>query len=348
MRLLLLSGTGGAGTSTIARATALQAVADGARVQLIDLGDLREASAARSAAAQWLGALASDILVRREAEQVLPEELAMLPGVDEFLALAAIAEAVTLSEIDLVIVDAGPFAQLSRLLMTADTCEVLAEAVMTPTMAAARADLDTPLHDLRGELGRIRECLESTDTSLRLVCLPEERSLVAVDSALLVASMYGVGVDLVYVNQVPREKDSWPKGWAASRRRVTSRILDHLAGVPTRVLPLREQSGDEVITRLRVVKKNRPAWSNHADRDTESVTPTDAGFSWSLPMRVPATGAIRLGRSGDRVIIDIDGLTRVRTLPSVLRRCDIAHAVATPRGLRIDLVPDPNVWRSNG
>jgi hypothetical protein len=48
------------------------------------------------------------------------------------------------------------------------------------------------------------------------------------------------------------------------------------------------------------------------------------------------------------VIIDIDGLTRVRTLPSVLRRCDIAHAVATPRGLHIDLVPDPNVWRSNG
>lgn len=348
MRLLLLSGTGGAGTSTVARATALQAVADGARVQLIDLGDVREASAARSAASQWLGALASDILVLREAEQVLPEELAMLPGVDEFLALAAIAEAVTLPEIDLVIVDAGPFAQLSRLLMTADTCDVLAAAVMTPTMAAARADLDTPLHDLRGELARIRECLESAETAVRLVCLPEERSLVAVDSALLMASLYGVGVDLVYVNQVPREKDSWPKGWGASRRRAASRIVDHLGDVPTRVLPLREQSGDEVITRLRVVKKGRPAWSDHVDRGAEAVTPTDAGFAWTIPMRMPATGTIRIGRSEDRVIIDIDGLTRVRTLPSVPRRCDITHAVATPNGLRIDLVPDPSVWRSNG
>jgi arsenite-transporting ATPase len=325
----------------------LQAVADGARVQLIDLGEVREASAARSAASQWLGALASDILVLRDTEQVLAEELAILPGVDEFLALAAIAEAVTLPEIDLVIVDAGPVTQLTRLLMTADTCDVLAEAVMTPALAVARADLDTPLHELRSELQRIRECLEGDDTSLRLVCLPEQRSLAALDSCLLVASLYGVDVDLVYVNQVPREKDSWPKGWAVARRKMASRILDRLSDLPTRVLPLREQSGDEVVTRLRVVKKNRPAWSDHAERRAEAVESTESGFAWTIPVRVPATGALRLGRSGDRVIIDIDGLTRVRILPSVLRRCQITRAVASPDSLRIELSPDPSVWRSH-
>jgi len=347
VRLLLLSGTGGAGTSTIARATALQAVADGARVQLIDLGDVRESSVARSAAAQWLGALAADILVVRDADQVLPEELAILPGVDEFLALAAITEAVSLPDIDFIVVDAGPVTQLSRLLMTIDTCDVLAAAVMTPGMAVARVDLDTPLHELRGELMRIRECLESAETAIRLVCLPEERSFAAIDTALLVSSLYRVEVDLVYVNQVPREKDDWPKGWASSRRRVTSRILDSVPGVPTRVLPLREQSGDEVVTRLRVVKKNRPAWSDHADRRPEVVDKNGSGFAWTIPLRVPATGEVRVGRSGDRVILDIDGVTRVRDLPSALRRCDITCAVATPSELRIELVPDPQVWRDN-
>jgi anion-transporting ArsA/GET3 family ATPase len=123
VRLLLLSGTGGAGTSTIAQATALQAVADGARVQLIDLGNVREASVARASAAQWLSALAADILILRDSERVLPEELAILPGIDEFLALAAITECVTDPEIDFAVVDVGSLGQLARLLMTIDTLD---------------------------------------------------------------------------------------------------------------------------------------------------------------------------------------------------------------------------------
>ena len=347
MRLLLLSGTGGAGTSTIARASAVQAVADGARVQLIDLADTQEASAARAAASQWLGSLAADILVLRDAEEVLPEELAMLPGVDEFLVLAAIAEAVTADDIDLAIVDVGPLESLARLLKTADTLDLLASALMTPAMAIARADLDTPISDLRSELHRIRECLESVDTAIRLVCLPDERSVRALDEALLTASLYGVHVDLVYVNQVPRRKDDWPKSWAATRRNAAELIVTSLSGISTRVLPLREQRGAALIERLRIVKKGSPAWSTHSDRATEIIDSTGNGFTWTMPVRIPAESEIRLGRSGDRVIIEISGITRVRTLPSVLRRCVITRAVASPSDLRIELAPDPSVWRSN-
>ncbi|MFM8155661.1 MAG: ArsA-related P-loop ATPase [Actinomycetes bacterium] len=348
MRLLLLSGTGGAGTSTIARATALQAVADGASVQLIDLSDYKEASAARAAASQWLGALAADVLVLRDAEQVLPEELAMLPGIDDFLALAAIAESATLDDADLVIVDAGPLDSLARLLMTADTLDLLAGSLMTPALAIARENLDTPLNDLRDELQRIRACLESIDTCIRLVCLPEERSIRAIDGALVTASLYGTHVDLVYVNQVPRSKDSWPKRWALARRRMAERIAEHLADLPVRQLPMRDGQGAPVVERIRVVAKGEIAWAAHASRAVESIDSLGSGFAWSLPVHVPATGELRLGRADDRVIIEIDGVTRVRTLPSVLRRCEITRAVASPSGLRIELAPDPSVWRSNG
>jgi len=348
VRLLLLSGTGGAGTSTIARATALQAVADRARVQLIDLGNVREAAVARAAASQWLGALAADILVLREAEQVLPEELAILPGVDEFLALAAIAESVTVDDIDFVVVDVGPLDQLARLLMTVDALDLLAASVMTPGLAAARDDVDAPLAQLRGELARIRACLESPDTSLRLVCLPDERSPRALETAALIASLAGVHVDLVYITQVPREKDAWPKSWAAARRKLAQKIIDGPLDLPMRVLPLREQQGDDLVTRVRVVKKSRPAWSQHADRQSESIESTGAGFTWTIPVHIPRGGAIRVGRSDDRVILDIDGVTRVRTLPSVLRRCELIRAVATPTELRLELAPDPSVWRDRG
>jgi len=348
VRLLLLSGTGGAGTSTLARVTAMQAVAEGARVQLIDLSDARETSAARAAAGQWLGALAADILVLRDAEQVLPEELAMLPGVDEFLALAAIAESVGQDDIDLVIVDAGPLDSLARLLLTADTLDVLASALMTPAMAIARDDVDTPLSDLRVELQAIRECLESADTAVRLVGLPDERSVPALEGALATASLYGAHVDLVYVNQVPRAKDSWPKRWAAARRRSAERIVEHIADVPTRTLPLREGDGAPVVERLRVVAKGDLAWSSHGTRALEGIESLGSGFAWTLPVRVPPTADVRLGRTDDRVIIAIDAVTRVRSLPSALRRCAITRAIASPQGLRIELAPDPSVWRSNG
>lgn len=348
MRLLLLSGTGGAGTSTIAQATALQAVADGARVQLIDLGNVREASVARASAAQWLSALAADILVLRESERVLPEELAILPGLDEFLALAAITECVSDAEIDFAVVDVGALDQLARLLLTMDTLDLLASALMTPAMAVVRDDVDAPLSQLRTELQRIRECLNSADTAIRLVTLPDDRGIPELETTALIASLYGVAIDLIYVNQVPREKDDWPKSWAASRRRQARAIVEGPWAIPTRILPLREQQGDAVVTRLRVVKKNRPVWSQHAERHSEGIESAENGFTWSIPVHIPARGDVRVGRTDDRVIIDIDGVTRVRELPSVLRRCVITRVVATPTSLRIELVPDPDVWRSNG
>ncbi len=326
----------------------MQAVADGARVQLIDLADAQETSAARSAASQWLGALASDVLVLRAAEQVLPEELAMLPGVDEFLALAAIAESATLDDIDFVIVDVGPIDALARLLMTADTLDLLASSLMTPAMAIARADLDTPLSELRTELQRIRECLSSADTAVRLVCLPDERGIASLERALLVTSLYEAHVDLVYVNQVPRGKDSWPKRWSATRRRMSQRIVEHFSDLPVRVLPLRDGDGAPVVERIRVVEKGSQAWAAHATRSIESIDSLGSGFAWTLAARIPASAALRLGRTDDRVIIAIDAVTRVRSLPSVLRRCEITRAVASPTGLRIELAPDPSVWRSNG
>jgi arsenite-transporting ATPase len=348
VRLLLLSGTGGAGTSTIAQATALQAVADGARVQLIDLGNVREASVARASAAQWLSALAADILILRDSERVLPEELAILPGIDEFLALAAITECATDQEIDFAVVDVGSFGQLARLLMTIDTLDLLASALMTPAMAVVRDDVDAPLSQLRAELQRIRECLHGSDTAIRLVCLPDDRGIPELETATLIASLYGVAIDLIYVNQVPREKDDWPKSWAVSRRRQARAIVEASPTIPTRILPLREQQGDAVVTRLRVVKKNRPVWSEHAEGQLEGIESTESGFTWSIPVHVPARGDVRIGRTDDRVIIEIDGVTRVRELPSVLRRCVITRAVATPTSLRVELVPDPVVWRSNG
>jgi arsenite-transporting ATPase len=348
VRLLLLSGTGGAGASTIAQATALQAVADGARVQLIDLGNVREASVARASAAQWLSALAADVLILRDSERVLPEELPILPGIDEFLALAAITECVTDPEIDFAVVDVGSLGQLARLLMTIDTLDLLAAALMTPAMAVVRDDVDAPLSQLRHELQRIRECLQGADTAIRLVSLPDDRGIPELETAVLIASLYGVAVDLIYINQVPREKDDWPKSWAASRRRRAQAIAEGSLPIPTRILPLREQQGDAVVTRLRVVKKTRPVWSEHAPRKPEGIESTENGFTWSIPVHIPSRGDVRIGRTDDRVIIDIDGVTRVRELPSVLRRCVITRAVATPTALTIELVPDPDVWRSNG
>src|SRR4051795_1944338 len=146
MRILLFTGKGGVGKTTVAAATAARAAEHGLRTivcstdpahSLADafdapLGDRPTPIAGRLFGQQlnarvrfeeaWddVRSYFVDLLDWAGADAVEAEELAVIPGLDEVFALADIKEFATNGEYDLVVVDCAPTAETIRLLSLPD------------------------------------------------------------------------------------------------------------------------------------------------------------------------------------------------------------------------------------
>src|SRR6267378_7348539 len=146
MRILLFTGKGGVGKTTVAAATATRAAEHGLRTIVcstdpahsladafdVALGD-RPTPIAHGLFGQQLNARVRfeeawddvrtylvDVLDWAWADAVEAEELAVIPGLDEVFALADIKEFATSGDYDLVVVDCAPTAETLRLLSLPD------------------------------------------------------------------------------------------------------------------------------------------------------------------------------------------------------------------------------------
>src|SRR5947207_7765633 len=141
-RVLFYTGKGGVGKTSIAAATALRCAQRGARTMVIStdlahsLGDAfdRELGAEPTMVAPNLWAHESDVMHEvakswgaiqdyiktifqwRGIDEVLSEEMSVLPGMDELAALLRIIEHHDSGSYDLIVVDAAPTGETLRLL----------------------------------------------------------------------------------------------------------------------------------------------------------------------------------------------------------------------------------------
>jgi arsenite/tail-anchored protein-transporting ATPase len=168
-RILLFTGKGGVGKTSVAAATAVRAARRGARVlvtstdpahSLVDaldraLGDAPEAVLVGGDITLHAQQIDAQVRLERHwreirdylvalfawggAGTVEAEELLLLPGLDELFALIDLREQVSSGEYDLVVVDCAPTAETLRLLALPDALRWYVEHMLGPSRRMARA-----------------------------------------------------------------------------------------------------------------------------------------------------------------------------------------------------------------
>ena len=395
MRIVLFTGKGGVGKTTTASATALRLADRGVKTLLLSTDIAHSLSDALDVAlgdepvevapslwavqidtqgrfeAAWrdVQSFLIDMLARGGVDAITADELTVLPGVDEVLALLAVRELALTGNWDALVVDCAPTAETLRLLALPEALTWYLERVfpvhrriakgMRPiaTILGRREVLppDTlfeALLRLNEELASVRQLLgDPTVTTVRLVLTPE--SVVAAEArrTFTALALYGYAVDLIVANRVfPAGDDEWRRGWAQAQRKQLAAIRDSFAGLPIRELPYRaaepigtealREVADELYGSLPGADPAPPA----AAAELLRVEQRADGFVLHMALPLAERADVDAVRAGDDLVVSVGPNRRVLTLPSVLRRCTVAGGEFDGRELRVRFRPDPEQW----
>lgn len=342
-RLILLSGTGGAGTSTVAAAAAEAAREEGLTAIVLDgTGEAPGDPGAQAAVAVPVGRVFADL----GADAVLPEAWSGLVGLSHLSTLLQAESG--LDSADVVVVDAGGHARARELVQLPATALRLLDAALTPRLAMRRpADggegVFESLSALRQLMVRLDRMLMRPSTTIRLVTQPRMEGVERTTRALAVLSTLGVGVDGIIVNRYPRASEGWPKAVMARADRALAAMTAAADGVPVwkstaRLRPA--PKGHSVVGPLGRVRV--------LDADQLTVVVAEETLMLDLPLTSRARGEARVGVQGESLVVALGDVHRWLPLPPVLRRCRPISAERTEGGVRLVFEPDPATWRQPG
>jgi arsenite-transporting ATPase len=374
MRILLFTGKGGVGKTTVAAATAARAAEFGLRTIVcstdpahsladafdVPLGD-RPTPIAHGLFGQQLNARVRfeeawddvrtylvDVLDWAGADAVEAEELAVIPGLDEVFALADIKEFATNGEYDLVVVDCAPTAETIRLLSLPDVLGWYMDRMFDTQRRLTR--LARPILQRvsgvpiagDGVFGAIRRFYERLDgvrelltdgdiTSARLVVNPERLVVAEARRTFTYLSLFGYHVDAVIANRIlPVELDHpWMTQWRATQSAHLDVIGETFAPLPILEAKL---ANEEVVGMpvLSLFAKQLYGDTDVAARlsHTEPFTVDAEGDALLLSVQLPFTDRsdVRLGRTGDELVLTVGPHRRALMLPDSLVRRDVAGA----------------------
>jgi arsenite-transporting ATPase len=372
VRTLLLTGPGGAGTSTLAAATAVRAAAAG-RTLLItrpgprpagldDVPDLAVAAVSPLAAIESLWTSAGDALgavpglTPPPATSVVP-----LPGAAELALLARLARAAADDEADTVVVDAGPLESGTALVglpaalrwwldQALPTRLRVLGAVRTAAVrsgAAPRGPVDAVLdavEPLEAALGRL-PLDDPAATEVRLVAVPRTGAVPAARRAVTALALHGQQPAAVLARVLP---GGGPGEWWARRAAEQDAALTALAGLA----PLRRvaESAHEPADAAALAAL-LPTGDDAAPAAVlaPSVTRADGVRRLVLPLPWAERAGLDLTRWQDDLVVTVAGARRSIRLDSLLRRCVVTGGTLADAGsararLEVTFTPDPQLW----
>lgn len=300
-----------------------------------------------------------------------PEELCAMPGIQEVLGLRTVAALAGSGRWDLVVVDCASTADALRMLtlpaafaMYVERCWPRHRRLSVAIDDARTAAMVAMIETVSAGMESLSDLLTNGDrVSAHLVLTPER--VVAAEAVRTLGSLalMGVRVDELIVNQVLFQDDSYEYSnlpdhpafdWYAARIAEQKSVLDELAdtiGALRLVLtphlagePIGPKALGQLLDDARRRDGSAPPAPLRPVVDRESGSGLDAVYRMRLELPQLDSGALRLGRAGDDLIIGAADLRRRVRLAPVLRRCLVTGATMRGSELTVRFRPNPRVW----
>jgi arsenite-transporting ATPase len=408
VRVVLFTGKGGVGKTTLSAATAAHLARSGRKALVVStdpahsLGDALEAELTGDPTEIESGLYAAHVdtralldsswgqlqghlrtlLAGAGVDELVADELTVLPGIEDLLALGEVRRLAETGLWEVVVVDCGPTAETLRLLGLPEAVSGYVERLFPAHRRAVRGliagiagkgsggengwDATIEAVDaLAEQLAGLRVMLgDHTRTSIRLVLTPERVVAAETRRTVTALALHGLAVDGVVVNRVVPGPPPSLRGpaarWLRERHDEQRAVLADLAGladVPLRAVGHTAAEPTGVPALLEVAANlygdADPAAPGvqgppllQVRRTAGSGTSADSEFELVLRLPGAADGPLDLARVGDELAVAVGGVRRMVALPSVLRRCAVTGARLDGDDLCVVFSPDQALWTS--
>ena len=288
---------------------------------------------------------------------VLADELAILPGMEEVACLLHINRYAREEAYDVVILDCAPTGESMRFISLPTSLEWYMQKIFSLERNVMRAvrpvakhltSIPLPSDDYFKALKGLFVRLEGVEkllqdpkvTTARLVTNPEKMVLKETQRAFTYFHLFDMTVDAVVVNRIlPRAvRDGFFKAWRESQERYLADVESYFAPVPIWHVELARH---EMVGRRDLAQLARKVFK---DRDPAAVFSSEKAFEFSkrdgryvLSIRAPfiGSGEIDLLKNDDELILRIGSWRRFVTLPRRVAPLEPSEATLEDGYLRV-------------
>jgi arsenite/tail-anchored protein-transporting ATPase len=394
-RILLYTGKGGVGKTSIAAATALLCADRGLRTIVLStdiahsladafnmpLGpeptriapnlDGQEPDVYYNIARYWrtIQSYVTELFAWRGLDEVMAEEMTVLPGMDELGNLLWITDHVDSGKYDVVVVDAAPTGETLRLLSLPDASRWWIERIapigrrMTKLgrpmlervlgIPIPRDEVFAAAERLLDRLADVHRLLSDPDrTSVRITLTLDKLSVAEARRSYTYFHLFGYPSDLVIANRVLPE-DAGP--YFAQLRQAQQRYLpiveQEFGPVPVRTVP----QFDHEMVGVDQLREIGTALYGQGDPTTvhyrgEPYRVSRDNGSYVLEVALPFTekGELQLSRRSDELVLQVGGWRRTLVLPRALIGAPTTGAKMNDGTLRIQFEAPPTGAKRGG
>ncbi len=366
MRIILYSGKGGVGKTTVAAATALHCADLGYRTLVmstdaahslsdsfdIPLGGepsligsnlwVQETELGITLNKHWatIQDWVSALFTWRGVKEIVADDMAVLPGMEELANLLYIVNYAQSNEYDTIIVDCAPTGETLKLLSFPEILKWWMEKLFPIERQAVkivrpvlRPLLNVPIPDeevfdsiqrLFPQLNQMQSLLTDPEkTSMRLVLNPEKMVIKETQRTFTYLNLYGYFTDLIICNRFIPENvtDSYFDYWKVNQEQYYQTIEERFAPLPIFSIPLmeREVVGFDMLRAVadKLYGNQDPTVFFHHGK-AHHIEKKDGHYILSFDLPYTSKDEISLVRSGDELIIHAGNHKRNIILPRTL------------------------------
>jgi len=383
MRIVLFAGKGGVGKTSIAAATGVVCAQKGLKTlimsldaahSLVDSFDLdktlmdrnkgkpirvaknlsiQEVDAQEEIAKNWgeVHKYISSLLNISGIDEVLAEELAILPGMEEVCSLLYINRYVTQKRYDLILLDCAPTGESIRFISIPTSLEWYMKKLfdverkivkIARPIAKKLYDVPLPEDEYFATIQRLFNRLEGIDrilsdpniTTVRLITNPEKIILKETQRAYMYFSLYKMCVDAVIINRILPEavEDGYFARWKETQERYIMKTEQLFSPIPILKVPMLP---DQVVGMTELSKLAQEIYGSLSPEDIlyadTPYTFRKVGENYFLDIKIPflTKKEVELSKRNEELIVRIGGFKCYVLLPRNI-------ATREPSGAKIE------------